>query len=153
MADPVGDAGCAVVERTGEGGAKQRRAGDPGGAGRERPIQSRRGRQSAGRAGAGGAGAGGEPVGTDAVSVQPVEADAGAEYGCGGVAVQGLSGAVEAQVCGYVVTSSWPKCENIGHGGWFGTGGADGKGGLPLCVQVAGFSAVSGGAVDGDSWG
>ena len=37
---------------------------------------------------------GAKPAGGDAVSVQPVEADAGAEYRCGGVAVQGLSGAV-----------------------------------------------------------
>jgi outer membrane protein TolC len=40
----TGDAGCAVVERTGEGGAKQRRAGDPGSTGRERQIQGGGGR-------------------------------------------------------------------------------------------------------------
>src|ERR1700692_1508157 len=96
MADPVGDAGCAVVERAGEGGAKQCRTGDPGGAGRQRQIQGRGGRQSARSTGAGGAGPGAEPAGADAVSIQPVEADAGAEYGCGGVPVQGLSGAVGA---------------------------------------------------------
>jgi len=41
--------------------------------------------------------AGAEPAGADTVSVQPIEADAGAKYGCGGDAVQGLSGAVGAE--------------------------------------------------------
>ena len=38
-----------------------------------------------------------DAAGGDAVPVQPVEAEAGAEYGCGGDAVQGLSGAVGAR--------------------------------------------------------
>ncbi len=38
VADSFGDAGCAVVERAGEGGAEQCRSGDAGAAGRDRPV-------------------------------------------------------------------------------------------------------------------
>ena len=98
-ADSVGDAGCAVVGRAGEGGAEQCRSGE------RRQLQQASERFAAGvddnlpvvQAQATLAAAQSRLV-ADAVSVQPVEADAGAEYGCGGVAVQDLSGTVGGRV-------------------------------------------------------